>query len=238
MGFHMSSSRDEARIKWFFTVCGYILVMGICFIFFEDVIPYTFFELFQMKGSVSIWLYSALPIFCWPIFLNVFFVMNGNKRRPRNMPTFSSFFEKALLVSLKAGLYEELLFRWIIFFGAIGSLLFGNYLIFGFAGFGLIEWFHMNFFGPLIDFLSFGQLTSYIYHPHSWSVGAAMITANATFRDGHKYQGWFGFINSWFIGFYLFWIMFNYGLPAAILVHFLYDVICFSAAYFTVKVFE
>ena len=55
-----------------------------------------------------------------------------------------------------------------------------------------------------------------------------MLYTNAFFRDGHRYQGPIGVLNSWFAGMFLFWIMFTYGLPAAILVHFMYDFLIFS----------
>ena len=45
------------------------------------------------------------------------------------------------------------------------------------------------------------------------SVGRA---AAAALVMGHKYQGLFGLINSWFIGMYFFYLMFTFGLVAAI----------------------
>lgn len=47
-------------------------------------------------------------------------------------------------------------------------------------------------------------------------------------RNGHAYQGWFGTINSWFLGLYFFYIMLTHGLLAAIVVHFTYDFIIFT----------
>ena len=56
-----------------------------------------------------------------------------------------------------------------------------------------------------------------------WGIGAGMLAANAFFRDGHKYQGNFGMVNSWFIGMYMFHILFTYGLPECMFAHFAYN---------------
>ena len=69
-----------------------------------------------------------------------------------------------------------------------------------------------------------------LFHPSSWAVGAAVISANAFFRDGHKYQGILGVLNSWFAGMFFFWMMFAHGLWAAMVVHFTYDVVVFTVA--------
>lgn len=45
------------------------------------------------------------------------------------------------------------------------------------------------------------------------------------------YLGWFGFINSWFIGLYFFCLTFTFGLIAAIVVHVTYDVLIFVIRY-------
>lgn len=104
-----------------------------------------------------------------------------------------------------------------------------TYLIFGLPP-QIPEWFHMNVWGPLANWTTFGALQDYIFHPTGFAVGAAMLYANAFFRDGHKYQGFFGVLNSWFLGMFFFYIMLHHGLPAAILVHFLYDVVVFSTS--------
>ena len=92
------------------------------------------------------------------------------------------------------------------------------------------EYIYTNLMGPLVDFMSGGALHDTLFHPAGFAVGAALVSTNATFRDGHKYLGWFGYINSWFLGLFFFYMMLTYGLPAAILVHVLYDMAVFSSA--------
>jgi hypothetical protein len=58
--------------------------------------------------------------------------------------------------------------------------------------------------------------------------GAALLSSNGRFRDGHLYQGTIGWIDAWFCGMILFYIMFKWGLFAAIIVHFFYDFFLFT----------
>lgn len=103
------------------------------------------------------------------------------------------------------------------------------YLVFGLPP-GIPEWFHLNVWGPLADIFTGGFLHDTLFHPAGWAVGAAVIYANAFFRDGHKYQGIIGVVNSWFLGMFFFYLMLNHGLLAAILVHFAYDVVVFTTS--------
>ncbi|MCU0679444.1 MAG: hypothetical protein MUC28_03315 [Planctomycetes bacterium] len=57
----------------------------------------------------------------------------------------------------------------------------------------------------------------------------AILWSNAKFRDGHRYQGPAGLVNSYIFGFYMFNVAFTYGLAYAIAVHFVFDVLLFTA---------
>lgn len=158
-----------------------------------------------------------------------------DKFRTLNKPEFNRHAEKVLVdgvnVSVVAGLSEEIVFRWLLFLNAIWFLKLSNWMFFGWLGFGMVEHLYLWVLAPVANFFTLGQMSHLFYHQAGWFVGAAMITANAKFRDGHMYLGFLGFVNSWFIGMYLFWVMFRYGLPAAILVHFLYDLFIFCVIY-------
>lgn len=93
---------------------------------------------------------------------------------------------------------------------------------------GIPEWFHVHVWGPLANITTGGHLQEYLFHPSGFAVGAALLYSNAFFRDGHKHIGLFGYVNSWFLGMFFFYLMLNYGLPAAILVHFVYDLAVFT----------
>lgn len=97
-----------------------------------------------------------------------------------------------------------------------------------------IRWLYEFLINPVADFTSLGKLHAFLYpagdNPDAWAAGAAIVSANLFFRDGHKYQGFLGWTNSWFIGMVFFWVMFTFGLVPAMLVHFLYDLLIFIYA--------
>jgi hypothetical protein len=87
-----------------------------------------------------------------------------------------------------------------------------------------VYWIYHNLTFPILDFVSFHTLRPILYHdslPFLFIAGA--ITANSKFRDGHKYQGPVGVLNSWIIGFVLLHIMIFHGLIVAVICHVIYD---------------
>ena len=89
-----------------------------------------------------------------------------------------------------------------------------------------VYWFYENVVFNVLWFLSFGLIEPIIYYedaPFLFIAGA--ITANSWFRDGHKYQGVFGWLNSWVAGFILIYIMLYHGILVAIAVHAIYNMI-------------
>jgi hypothetical protein len=192
--------------------------------------PFTFFGLWHMEGSVLQWLYAALPIFAWGAGVTAWRAFRTYNEPEQNRHA-EVILAGGFAISLWAGVMEEICFRWLIFLKAIIAALVVNYIFFGFLGFGVLEWLTVNLLAPVANFFTLGSLANYLANPAMWSVAAGMIAANGFFRDGHKYQGKFGWINSWFLGMYFFYIMLTFGLPAAILVHFLYDMLIFAVVY-------
>lgn len=87
-----------------------------------------------------------------------------------------------------------------------------------------LYWFYEGALMPLLNFVSFGSFSTIIdpaQYPPLMVMGA--IVANARFRDGHKYQGLLGYIDSWVIGFVFMYAMFTYGLMTAIVLHGLWN---------------
>jgi len=90
-----------------------------------------------------------------------------------------------------------------------------------------VYWLYLNVVFPILSFISFGALDPILnfqpeHAPALFIMGA--ISANAKFRDGHKYQGIIGYFNSWIAGFVLLYAMLYYGLLTAIIVHAIYDI--------------
>ena len=98
----------------------------------------------------------------------------------------------------------------------------------------LVKWFYNALLIPLADWTSFHKLHDLFYATgatpgvDTWAIGAGIVSANTFFRDGHKYLGFIGVVNSWYLGLILFWVMLTYGVWPAIVVHFLYDFLIFA----------
>ena len=187
-----------------------------------------FFSLGVKLGGIR-W-YAAWPLFAWGTGISLICVLytKNDRRMNRNA---EDILVDGTIISVIAGVVEEITFRWLFFLGNIVSLKITNFLFFGFFGFGIPEWTHLHILGPIVDIITLHGLTPYLFHHTGWAVGAAMIATNSFFRDGHKYQGVFGWTNSWFGGMFFFYLMFTYGLLAAIAVHFLYDFLIFLVRY-------
>lgn len=197
---------------------------------FPKAIPFGLFEFWAITGPLLDGIIAGWPIFAWGAGISIIGAV-----LTRNNPEVNRNAERLLwggfFISAFAGITEEIAFRWLIFLNAIWGIKLTNFLFFDFAGFGIPRIIYTYVVAPVTNFVTVGQARGIIYHPLGWFVGSAVIAANAKFRDGHKYQGIFGWINSWFGGLFLFWLMFKHGLVACIIVHFLYDMLIFIVAY-------
>lgn len=89
-----------------------------------------------------------------------------------------------------------------------------------------LYWIYRNIILPFMSFISFRLLDPIIYNKNfSFLFIIAAMSANLKFRDGHKYQGTFGYFNSWIVGYILLHAMMYYGLLVAIIIHAVYDII-------------
>ena len=219
----MPSKQEKTKQKWANKFLGKIissiLILPIVMWLWPWAVPFRFFELWESRGTISEWLYTAWPIFVWGSGFTLFFALRTRNDRKTNRHA-EDILKGGTLISIVAGVMEEMTFRWLFFLDNIVSVKLTNFFIFGFLGFGIPEWLHLRLVGPIVNEITLHGLEPYLFHPTGWAVGAAMVTTNAFFRDGHKYQGIFGWINSWFGGMFLFYIMFTYGIVAAIVVHF------------------
>lgn len=143
---------------------------------------------------------------------------NGEKKKKTRIarmdPTF--LLVQGLFISTFAGIFEELLFRWLILIGLMPIVLGLN-----FVTCGLVRTLHEFVFGPLANFLTLGYIEEYIHFAGGWQFGFAMLCSGMMFKSGHNYQSWLGRTSAWFFGMYMFGITMAYGLPIAIATHFL-----------------
>lgn len=230
----LSVSEDDPKpqwAQWFVTATYLAVVVAVAKWVFGSYIPFDYFQFWSMKGSVREWVVGAWPVFAWGAGVTLLFSLLSRNSYEQNKHA-ERFLARGISVSLCAGIMEEIVFRWLLLMTGIlavrvtdwifGGCIFGN---------GLVWWLQTHITLPLANFFSFHMLSQWLQEPGSWYVAAGIIAANVKFRDGHKYQGLLGMVNSWFIGLYFFHLMFKFGLPAAILVHVLYDLFIFIVRY-------
>lgn len=90
---------------------------------------------------------------------------------------------------------------------------------------------YQKVFYPIISFVSFGLMEPVFTGDHQPLLVMGMISANFAFRDGHKYQGLIGWTNAWWMGCVFIFATLNYGLPVAIAVHAVYDILIMLLVY-------
>jgi hypothetical protein len=224
----MTAEEKEVKFarKFWSKVFDSIVLLPIIMWIWPNVVPFGFFEFWSPKGTVTEWLTASWPIFAWAACTTTIIAF-ATKNNWYTNAFAEDILKDGFVTSAKAGIGEEITFRWLFFLDAVVAVKISNFLFFGFLGFGIPAWFQLHFTGPIADFVTHHSMHNLLFHPMGWAVGAAMLSTNAFFRDGHRYQGPLGLINSWVIGMFLFWLMFRYGLPAAILVHFTYDFIIY-----------
>ena len=130
---------------------------------------------------------------------------------------------RAIWLSVNAGIWEELIFRWLVFGSAMITLTFVNWITFG-----LLHWLYVTLFIPVANWLTFGALAPQLLGAN-WILGAAVLSASASFQSGHKHLGLFGYLNAWFLGMIFFWLTFNHGIFTAMVAHVMYDLIILVA---------
>jgi len=231
--FSVKRKTKEPKSKFFITfpfVC-------LCKWLWPNSIPFTIFEFWVWDGD-TIWegVKTGWPIFVWGFSIQMFLAFRADWKK-EHIDNAEDFIIGGAIISGIAGFFEEIIFRWVLFYGAFIAIQITNFLFFGFLNwmFGwswaelprLLSWYIVL---PFADFMTLRYFSEFLVN-QGWLLGAAVLAVNAKFRDGHKYQGFLGVVNSWYIGLFLFYIMFKYGIVAAILVHFTYDMIIFWVLY-------
>ncbi len=211
-------------------VVGAIIVVAVVKIFWPNLIPFSIFEFWKFEGSIVDVLKSSWIILAWGTGVTVISSLATRNDRELNRHA-ETILTGGLVVSIKAGVLEELAFRWIFFYVAVVGAKVSNFLFFGWAGFGVTQWLYVNIFSHIANALTLGYLAPILLNGPGWAVGSAILTSNGNFRDGHVYLGLLGWLNSWFVGMFMFYLLFRYGLLACILIHFLYDLFLFCIRY-------
>lgn len=224
----LTTEYKAGDLKFYISLVIAFFLLPFVYLFWGDHMPYKFFELWKTSGTLGDWLIAGTPLFIWAcVGTMLLSIINYKKiEKLREDMNLSKMVWSGTLISLRAGFLEEVGARWLIFLWAIVLSWVVNFVLFGFLGLGIIEWFTLNVASPVANWTTLGYLEPWLlHHEAGWIVGAGILGSNATFRDGHKYQGFIGYVNSWFLGMYFFWLTFTFGLWAAIIVHFVYDLL-------------
>ena len=218
------------NLLWAITLLISYACAAILMYFWSDLVPFKFNQAWVSHGTLTDWLLAARWMLAWGTGITIIFAFftrdKGDEIRHAEIN-----FLKHAWISVRAGVCEEINFRWLGFMSWIIIGYFLNWVLGGFMGHGLLHWLMIKALGPVADFFTLGLLHNLLTNPAVWAIGLGLINANAAFRDGHKYLGWFGYVNSWFIGMFLFYMMLTYGLLAAIVVHAIYDLLIFTVNY-------
>lgn len=235
MGKIKAFNHKKDEIDHFADIPAYIIAGLIAFIFIVLVrhlwpshLPFRTFEFFD-KCNLNGALIACKWMFLWVGSITLLSSFLGLNSKFENINAEKGLLE-GMLISLKAGIFEELYFRWLMFMVGMVTVQIVNWIFLGFMGLYPIEWLNTHVVVPIADFMTFYQVSE-ILRTTPWFIAAGILAALAQFRDGHKYLGIIGFINSWYIGLFLFYIMLTYGLVPAIIVHILYDMIYFFVRY-------
>jgi len=189
-------------------------------------VPLGFWQVWGFPLDIAGGLSHVALLFAWGFALTL--ILGGLSilwRVPREARP-STIFIRGTWLSLNAGFFEEVVFRWLLLLVAPLVLKVLNFITFG-----LIRWIYVEGLIPLADWATLGLLNPQLT-AGNWLLGAAIITVNGRFRQGHVHKGWLAAVNAWFIGMVMFYLLFNYGMWTAIIAHALYDICVFWTAAF------
>lgn len=218
---------DSAQTPWPLRAIWAFVFIGALAFFWPNLIkPFGFFEFWTTKGEFWEAVKGAWPWYTWGFGVTFLFLIFQKVKFTLDTP--GKKFVRGTLISIWAGVAEEMAFRWLFFFSAIVILPVLNWIFGGIIGLELIRWLYQYILCPAGNFFTFGYLEPYLLNGYGWAVGAAVISSNGRFRNGHAYQGPLGLVNSWFFGMYMYWVVFKYGILPAMFIHFFYDFIIFT----------
>ena len=194
-------------------------------------VDYNFTAPWSSHGSLWEGLSSVWFIFVWGAGITLLLGLSAIIKETPTSYGPGEVFKTGTALSLVAGFFEEIIYRWLALFGSMIVIMVLNYFPF----FGLLGWLYGDILVPLTNWASFGLLESQLYGGYGWLFAAGIVSANMRFQSGHEYQGFFGWVNAWYIGLFLFYLMFTYGLWTAIVAHILYDLCIFWMRGITVR---
>lgn len=208
----------------------YFVVFAFVWMFWSQLILVDFATIFATPVPLGEALYSVRFILLLPFVFMILGAitdkcMSAFDLNPRKSLEFDGtsgeIFKKGMFISLNAGVFEELTYRWLAFSSAMVTSVFFNWITFG-----LYKWLMMTILVPIANWATLGYLEPQLLGTE-WTIAAAIIVANGDFRSAHN-LGLLNKINAWFMGMLFFYMVFHYGIVSAIVTHVLYDCFVFT----------
>jgi len=178
-----------------------------------------FWKLPTSEAILSLWFIPvwAAGINMFVIGLNYLRVKLGAPAKPDDIMS------AGFVLSVLTGVVEEVLYRWLVFLSTLGGIWTANFLLCG-----IPEWLFLNILGPLANFATLGMMGDLLFHPAGWVVGSAILGAASMFREQHAYQGFLGWVSSWFFAMVMFSTLFSHGLIVCMIAHFSFNLTTFT----------
>lgn len=271
-------------LDFYLSLAGVFLLLLVLLHFFPGLVPFGLYQLLFFKYSwVTMKTIPWTLLFFGPV-VTLLFRLFSKSPKQANRDVLRQFDYK-IWTSIKAGIFEEIAFRWLLFFYLIIVFTLDNLLLNWLSTVGFISavlslpWWALGLvllainliamvayaLGvdkktsctvmilslfivipvflidltvilallkvwyvvaaiPIINFLTLGKLAPQLLG-YSWMVGAALITSNWRFGNGHASQGPIGWLDALIFGMLMFWFTFNFGLFFAMLIHAAYDIL-------------
>lgn len=147
----------------------------------------------------------------------------------RVYPT-NRFFTRGTWLALNAGVFEEVMYRWLRLIGAMAILNILNTITFG-----LVHLIVSYILAPIANWASLDILDRPLGGHFGWLIAGGVILASLRFKSVHRnpeqgnlpkrgsIAGILGMLTAWYFNLFMFYLVFTCGLWTAIVAHVLYE---------------
>lgn len=220
------------RTGWLTVTVFYLGLLGLSWVVYRYAQRLPNVQPAVWQGQIS--LYKGLPavweglgrvwlMFAWGFGVQFLVQLSWILRRQPKAGSMAFLWKRGAWLSLHAGVFEELIFRYYAYLSFVLGLVWLNQRLGGGLGRAVTAWVL-----PFLNVVTAGYFAHQFDAAH-WALGLGAVIGASFFRSAHLHYGKFSRANVWTIGVVMFWLTFNYGLLAAIVAHSLYDLCVFSA---------
>lgn len=181
--------------------------------------PFEFGSLMWGDSNLMHILKTAVPFVVFTGTINIIIALRVTRGLPEKLVA-CEVYKIELRMNARAGVIEELVYRFLVLLVFIPFAELVNYLFGGFSDNhqGPLAWATNGFIAPFFNGVSFGIVEEQMMGA-SWALALSILISNMLFTKGHIYQGLLGVYHSWFMGFGFFYLTFTHGLVIAMIFH-------------------